>query len=434
VQFHFLSGRLAVCALTAALSTTTLSAALYAAPAPANPTGAAESAAVSVNPGFTRWLAEFKQDARAKGISPSILDITLADDLQPIARILELDQRQPEFVNTFWNYLDRGVDEKRLALGQEKLREHRHLLRETQAKYGIPAQILVAFWGLETHFGRVTGSFPTPAALATLAYDNRRSAFFRSELLHALTILEQKHLPPTEMKGSWAGAMGQMQFMPSTFLRYAVDANGDGRKDIWQSLPDAFHSGANYLRQSGWNSGEIWGREVRLPENFNFDDARLDLKKPVKYWANKGVRQANGKPLPIPRSVDMNGAIILPQGHAGPAFLVYRNFDVIMQWNRSINYALAVGHMADRLNGQPPLLLGRNADNRRLTRDQFMQIQQQLNQLGFDTGGIDGMPGSKTRQAIRAYQKRVGLPADGHASASFLEYLEHAAMKTTAGS
>lgn len=381
---------------------------------------------VTVDPAFAHWLTQLRQEALANGISQPTLDAALAG-FQPIPRVIELDQRQPEFVDTFWNYLDRRIDEKRLALGLDNLREHKKLLKKVQTKYGIPATLLIAFWGLETHFGRSTGSFSTPAALATLAYDNRRSAFFRAELLHALTILEQGHLPATDMNGSWAGAMGQMQFMPSTFLRFAVDADGDGRKDIWRSLPDAFYSAAHYLRQSGWQPGEIWGREVSLPEGFDFDNARLDLKKPVKKWAKLGVRQASGKPLPLqPSAAAMSGAIILPQGHGGPAFLVYRNFDVIMEWNRSINYALAVGHMSDRLNGLTPLLLGREADNRRLTRDQFMEIQNKLGQLGFDPGDIDGVPGSKTRQAIRSYQKAVGLPVDGYASASFLEYLHKA--------
>lgn len=377
---------------------------------------------VAIDPAFAPWLAQLKQDALAHGISQGTLDTALAD-FQPIPRVIELDQRQPEFVDTFWNYLDRRVDAKQLASGREHLREQKTLLRKVQARYGVPSTILVAFWGMETHFGRSMGSFPTPAALATLAYNNRRSAFFRAELLQALSILEQKHLPAAEMKGSWAGAMGQMQFMPSTFLRYAVDADGDGRKDIWHSLPDAFYSAAHYLRENGWNPGEIWGREVSLPEGFDPEDARLDVKKPVKRWASLGVRQASGKPLP---NADVSGAILLPQGYGGPAFLVYRNFDVIMDWNRSINYALTVAHLSDRLNGQPTLLLGRNADNRRMTRDQFMAIQQFLSQRGYDTGGIDGVPGSKTRQAIRAYQKEVGLPVDGHASAGLLEYLQKA--------
>lgn len=394
---------------------------------PASPTYAGEvesppTAPVASDSTFAQWLTQLKQEALANGISPQTWEAALGD-FQPIPRVIELDQRQPEFVDTFWNYLDRRIDAKQLAIGRDNMRSQKVLLRKVQAKYGIPSTLLVAFWSMETHFGRSTGSFSTPAALATLAYNNRRSAFFRSELLQALTILEQKHLPASEMKGSWAGAMGQMQFMPSTFLHYAVDADGDGRKDIWHSLPDAFYSAAHYLHENGWQAGEIWGREIRLPAGFNYDEARLDLKKPVSRWAELGVRQASGKALP---NAAMEGAIILPQGCNGPAFLVYHNFNVIMDWNRSINYALAIAHMSDRLNSQPALLLGRHADNRRLTRDQFIEIQHLLGNLGFDPGVIDGVPGSKTRLAIRAYQKAVGLPVDGYASAGLLEYLHKA--------
>lgn len=383
---------------------------------------AAASPAQEVPPAeFESWLAQLRQDAVKKGISTRTFDHALAD-FQPIPRVIELDQRQPEFIETFWNYIDRRVENRRVALGRERLQENKRLLKEVQQKYGIPPNLMVAFWGMETNFGATTGDFPVPISLATLAYDNRRSAFFRNELLNALSILDQGHVSIEDMKGSWAGAMGQMQFMPSTFLHYAVDANGDKRKDIWRSLPDAFHSAANYLRQIGWHTDEIWGREVLLPENFDYDAARLDIKKPLREWAASGVRRADGKPLP---KANLSGAILLPQGHDGPAFLVYRNFDVIMQWNRSINYALSVAHMADRLNGAPELTLGRNADNRRLTRDQLMEIQQQLDQQGFDPGAIDGIPGSKTRLAIRAFQKAAGLPADGYASASLLEFMQN---------
>jgi len=373
----------------------------------------------TLSPEFEAWRTQLRQDALAKGISTQTFDQALAE-FRPIERVVELDQRQPEFVDTFWNYLDRRVENRRVALGQEHLRGQAKLLRQVNSRYGIPPALLVAFWGLETNFGATTGNFPVPHALATLAYDNRRSAFFRNELLNALTILEQGHISLSDMKGSWAGAMGQMQFMPSTFLRHAVDANGDKRKDIWRSLPDAFHSGANYLQQIGWHPNEIWGREVLLPENFDFEAARLEIKKPLREWSAMGVRQTDGKLLP---KVNITGAILLPQGHDGPAFLVYRNFDVIMQWNRSINYALSVGHLADRLNGAPALTLGRNTDNQRLTRDQLMEIQQQLSRYGFDPGTIDGIPGSKTRIAIQAYQKAAGLPPDGHASARLLEFM-----------
>jgi membrane-bound lytic murein transglycosylase B len=378
------------------------------------------SPATSPSPEFEAWLVQLRQDARQKGISDQTFDQALAG-FQPIPRVIELDQRQPEFVDTFWNYLDRRVENRRIAQGREHLRTQAKLLRSVQSKYGIPASVLVAFWGLETNYGGTTGNFPVPLALATLAYDNRRSTFFRNELLNALTILEQGHISLDDMNGSWAGAMGQMQFMPSTFLHYAVDGDGNKRKDIWRSLPDAFHSGANYLKKIGWRSNEIWGREVLLPEGFDFESARLEIKRPLREWAALGVRKADGELLPRTQQI---GAIVLPQGHDGPAFLVYRNFDVIMEWNRSINYALAVGHLADRITGAPALTLGRNVDNQRLTRDQLMQIQHQLSQLGFDPGNVDGIPGSKTRLAIRAYQKAAGLPPDGHASASLLEFMK----------
>jgi membrane-bound lytic murein transglycosylase B len=376
---------------------------------------------------FASWRVQLRADALSRGISAATFDQALAD-FQPIQRVIELDQRQPEFVDTFWNYLDRRVEGRRLTLGKEHLDAQRQLLRDVQARYGIPPALLIAFWGLETNFGGTTGNFPAPIALATLAYDHRRAAFFRNELLNALSILEQGHIPIADMKGSWAGAMGQMQFMPSTFLGYAVDGDGDGRKDIWRSLPDAFHSAANYLQRSGWQANEIWGREVMLPAGFDYAVARLDIKRPLREWSALGVRQADGKPLP---KAAMSGAILLPQGHLGPAFLVYRNFDVIMQWNRSINYALSVGHLADRLKGGSAFKLGRDADNRRLTRDQLMEIQSRLGQLGFEPGNIDGIPGSKTRIAIRAYQKAAGLPADGHASASLLEFMQKENAATT---
>lgn len=377
-------------------------------------------------PEFLAWRDQLRLDAQKSGISEHVFDQALAE-FQPITRVIELDQRQPEFVDTFWNYLDRRVDNRRVALGREKLKAHKDLFRRVQSRFGVSPNLLVAFWGLETNFGATPGSFPVPQALATLAYDNRRSTFFREELLNALNILQQGHVSIGDMKGSWAGAMGHMQFMPSTFLHYAVDADGDGRKDIWRSLPDAMHSAANYLIRIGWRSDELWGREVLLPENFDFDSARPEIKKPLSDWATIGVRRTDGRPLP---KLKMSGAIVLPQGHGGPAFLVYRNFDVIMQWNRSVNYALSIGHLADRIGGAPELSAGRNVDNRRMTRDEFMAIQQTLSQMGFDPGTVDGIPGSKTRLAIRAYQKAAGLPADGHASAGLLEFMQKQATNS----
>jgi membrane-bound lytic murein transglycosylase B len=368
---------------------------------------------------FSAWLAEFGQDALARGISQTTLDAALGD-VQPIARVLELDRRQPEFIDTFWNYVDPRIGGRQLKLGKDMLWKHRRLLSRIQRRHGVPPALLVSLWGMETRYGSRPGTFPVPAALATLAHDSRRAAFFREELLNALRILQEGHVAAADMKGSWAGAMGQMQFMPSTFLNHALDGDGDGRKDIWKSLQDALHSGARYLHELGWHGGELWGREVRLPADFDHGLAILDLKKGVNEWAALGVTLADGRALP--RS-DLAGAILLPQGHAGPAFLVYRNFEVIMAWNRSVNYALSVALLADRLQGLPLPRLGREADNRPLGRDQLVEMQQRLAGRGFPTGDPDGVPGSRTRAAIRAFQRAEGLPADGHACLALLEQL-----------
>jgi len=373
-------------------------------------------------PDFPYWLAQFRQEAREQGISQATLDAALAD-LQLLPEVIERDQRQPEFIQTFWTYLDKRLSPWRIERGQALLLAHQSLLDEVQARYGVPAGVLVAFWGLETNYGGTLGDFPIPAALATLAFDPRRGAFFRRELLQSLRIIEAGHVAAAAMKGSWAGAMGQMQFMPSTYLRYAVDGDGDGHKNLWTSLPDALHSAAYFLRELGWQPGELWGREVRLAADFDWESAHPKVKKPVSAWAKLGVTQADGSPLP---ESDMVGAIVLPQGHAGPAFLVYRNFEVIMGWNRSLSYALAVGHLSDRLLGLPELRNGREADNRPLSREQVMEMQRQLAARGLDVGEPDGVPGPQTRLAIRAWQKSAGVPVDGYASVALLEQLQRA--------
>jgi membrane-bound lytic murein transglycosylase B len=297
------------------------------------------------------------------------------------------------------------------------LAEHRALLDTIQARYGVPPDILVAFWGLETNYGAYLGDFPIPAALATLAFDPRRSDFFRKELLQALALIEAGEVAAADMKGSWAGAMGQVQFMPSTYRRYAVDGDGDGRRNLWVSIPDALASAAHYLHELGWQAGETWGREVRLPPGFDHESASSPVKKTVKAWSDLGVTRADGSPLP---DSDMRGSIVLPQGHAGPAFLVYRNFGSIMTWNRSLKYALAVGLLADRLQGLPGVQGGRDADNRPLSLDQVKEIQIRLAAEGLDVGEIDGIPGRKTRLAIRDWQKKAGEPVDGFASVGLL--------------
>jgi membrane-bound lytic murein transglycosylase B len=368
---------------------------------------------------FATWLDGVRQEAMTRGVTQATLDKALRLD-HPIEKVIELDQRQPEFVDTFWSYLDKRINTDRIRKGRELLEKHKRLLASVENCHHVPPRFLVSFWAMETNFGQYTGGFPVIPALATLAHDGRRADFFREELLTALEIVQEGHIDASAMTGSWAGAMGQMQFMPTTFQHYAVDIDGDHRADIWHSVADAFGSAANYLNQIGWRDDEIWGREVRLPDNFDWRLTGLETKKSVNAWANLGVTQADGTPLPFSSS---QGAVILPQGHAGPAFLVYRNFETIMAWNRSINYALSVALLADRFRGMPSLRLGRQADNRRMTRDDAMELQTRLNTLGFDAGKADGVIGTRGRQAVRAYQQATDLPADGYASMTLLEHL-----------
>lgn len=296
-------------------------------------------------PQFQAWMAELRAEARRQGISEKTLDAALRE-ITPVKRVIELDRSQPEFTQTFREYLGQRVTEGRVKRGRALLEKHRVLLQGIYEEYGVPPRYLIAFWGLETNFGDYRGSFRVIDALVTLAHDQRRADFFRRQLLHALRIIEQGHITPEKMMGSWAGATGHMQFLPSTFTGHAVDYTGDGRKDIWGSLPDAFASAANFLSSMGWQTGETWGRRVRLPEDFDRELATLNRKKTLRQWSRLGLRRADGTALP---QADMEGSVILPQGIEGPAFIVYDNFRVIMRWNRSVNYAISVGHLADRI-------------------------------------------------------------------------------------
>ena len=368
---------------------------------------------------FSSWLEELRQEARTEGISESTLHEAL-DNLVPIPRVIELDRRQPEFTQTFWRYLDSRVTEKRIERGRTLLKKHKELFDTIERRYGVQPRFLVAFWGLETNFGDYLGSFSVIGSLATLAHDPRRSDFFRSELLAALSIIEDGHISAANMLGSWAGAMGQPQFMPSTFVRYAVDGDSDGRQDIWYTLPDIFASAANFLSESGWQGDKTWGREVKIPSDFNLELAGKKVKKTLAAWQNLGVRKITGQALP---KVDIEASLILPAGHTGPAFLVYNNFHTILRWNRSDFYAIAVGHLADRIIGRRPLLSFRPASEQPLSRNQVEKIQELLIARGYDPGGIDGVIGSQTRLAIKEFQRTAKLPADGHPSAELLEIL-----------
>jgi len=385
------------------------------------------AAATAGDSTFADWLQELRMEAKSAGIKDSTLDAALTG-LTPIPRVLELDRKQPEFTQTFWRYLNLRVTDKRVERGRLLLERHGELLAEIEKQYGVQPRFLVAFWGLETNFGEFLGKYPVIGSLATLAYDERRSAFFRKELLIALSILDQGHITVDSMLGSWAGAMGQPQFMPSTFSSFAVDRDGDGRQDIWHSLPDVFASAANFLSQSGWQRDKNWGREVLLPAGFNPAEAGLENTKPLAGWQKMGVRCMDGSDLP---EMDIAASLILPAGYTGPAFLAYQNFRTILQWNNSNLYAIAVGHLADRLAGKGPFASPQPLLEVPLARADIIKIQELLAASGFYTGRADGIAGSGTRKAIKKFQLSTSMPADGHPSFELLDRLHATALPAT---
>ncbi len=380
---------------------------------------------------FQKWLKDTRREAAAKGISERTLDRAFVD-VKLIPRVIELDRKQPEFTQTFWRYLDGAVSDARVRDGAARLKENRALLDRLEAKYGIPGRFLVAFWGLETNYGRNLGGYPVVAALATLAFEGRRATFFKTELFDALLILDKGHTTPDKMVGSWAGAMGQTQFMPSTFLKHAVDETSDGRIDVWGQTPDALGSGAHYLQNLGWNPKQTWGREVRLPNKFDFTLASLDggakdTIKSLKEWAALGITRADGTALP---TQDIQAALVIPAGAKGPAFLVYDNFRAILKWNRSIFYAVAIGHLSDRIAGGPALV-GARINDAPLARDQVMELQSALQKLGELKSEPDGVFGSGTRQALQIYQRKCGFAADGYPSPDVMRILVSDSTLTT---
>ncbi len=368
---------------------------------------------------FAEWLVDLRAEASNKGIREEILSSAL-DNIKPVPRVIELDRKQPEFTLTFRQYMDRVVPNSRVQKGRKKLAENRALLEEVGKRFGVQPRFIVAFWGIETDFGRVTGGFKLIPALATLAHDGRRSKYFRKELLNALKILNADHIKAKDMVGSWAGAMGQCQFMPSSFLNFAIDYNGDGRKDIWSTREDVFGSAANYLSRSGWKRGWTWGREIRLPKGFKLELSGLNIRKPLSRWRALGISRMDGISLP---DIEVEASVVLPAGYNGPAFLVYRNFRTILTWNRSILYAIAIGHLADRLAGGAPFKSKRPTVELRLSRNDIKDLQRLLSARGFDTGSSDGVVGPNTRLAIKAYQKKSLLPADGYPTMGLLERL-----------
>ena len=302
-------------------------------------------AAARTEASFDSWLGGVKREAAARGFKAATIESALTG-LTPLPRVVELDRKQPEFTLTLDAYLRRVVSPQRVGKARAKLAEHRALLDEVAARYSVQPRFIVALWGIESDFGRLTGAFPVIRAVATLAFDGRRSAYFRKELFNALTIVDQGHIAAKAMTGSWAGAMGQNQFMPSSFLAHAVDHDGDGRRDIWTSRADVFASTANYLRSAGWRGDQTWGREIRLPQGFDASLIGLGVRKRLSEWQAFGVLRADGTALP---RRDLKASIILPSGEDGPAYLAYRNYRAILKWNRAHFFAVAVGRLADRM-------------------------------------------------------------------------------------
>jgi len=371
---------------------------------------------------FKAWITEFKKQAHEKGISQSTLDSAFKD-VTLNKKVLESDKKQPEFTKTFFDYFNRAVSDSRVANGQKNYEAHKALLDQVTKKYGVPGRFIVAFWGLETNYGSYTGKLPIIESLATLAYDPRRSKFFTTQLMSALTILDRGDVPLSEMKGSWAGAMGQCQFMPSNYVQYAVDGDGDGKINLWDSLPDVFYSAANFLNHLGWQEKENWGREVTLPKDFHYALADNKTARSLADWKKMGITLADGRALP---DEDMQAKLLLVSDYKGPAFLVYDNFKVIKRWNNADKYAVSVGHLADRIVKLPPLSKQKPKDDKGISYAEIKEIQTLLNTLGYDVGKPDGIAGSKTRNAIREFQTKQNLPADGFASNALLNALQKA--------
>ncbi|MET0436071.1 MAG: lytic murein transglycosylase [Devosia sp.] len=359
-------------------------------------------------------------DAQAMGVSRQAFDASFAS-YSPISQVMELTRKQPEFSQTVQQYIDKRVTAAQASKGAAMRGEWAQTLAGAKQRFGVQPEVVLAIWGMETNFGGFMGGNNTIHALATLTEGGYRADFFRKELLTALRIVSDGHITPNQMVGSWAGAMGHTQFMPSSFMRYAIDYNGDGRKDIWNSVPDALGSTANYLNAFGWRPGETWGYEVKVPAGFDFARARQMEKAPLSQWQQMGVLRVSGKAFP--RGGDV-ARLYMPAGASGPAFLLLPNFDVIKRYNNSDSYALAVGHLADRIIGGGSFATPWPAGDYALSKAQRTELQSLLSRAGYDVGTPDGVVGPKTRAAVMAFQARAGLPADGHVSGLLLDRLK----------
>ncbi|WP_124085036.1 lytic murein transglycosylase [Pseudogemmobacter humi] len=369
--------------------------------------------------GFRQWVGAFRETALAAGIPATVYDREMRS-AEFLPDVVRRDRNQTEFTKTIWDYLDIAVSDERIRMGREALAEHTQLLERIEAEYGVNYEIVLAVWGLETSFGTWRGDTDTISALATLAYDGRRAEFFADQLIQALKILDAGEVARPAMRGSWAGAMGHTQFMPTSWAEFAVDFDGDGRRGIWSDDPaDALASTANYLRHHGWVKDAPWGMEVRLPEGFDYAETSERVVKPAEGWRALGVRPMAGGTLPEGDSV----SILLPAGASGAAFAIWPNFQVIESYNPADAYVIGIGHLADRILGGPAIAASWPRHWQALTLEERKEVQGLLTGAGFDAGGVDGRVGPKTVAAVRAWQQARGLVPDGYASPDVLAAL-----------
>ncbi len=371
--------------------------------------------------GFERWISGFRSEALSRGVSARTFDAAFRG-AQLNRKVIERDRSQSEFTKQLWEYLDSAVSDTRIANGRAKVNDLRRHLAQIEQRYDVDARAFVAIWGLESAYGEYMGTDNIIEALATLAYEGRREKFAKEQLIEALKIIQRGDITPDRMAGSWAGAMGHTQFIPTSYQAYAQDFDGDGRRDVWNrdDPRDALASTANYLKEFGWQKGQPWGVEIRIPAGFNYAAADLKIKKPVRDWNALGVRLIEGGALPNYG----DAAILLPAGANGPAFAVFRNFFVIKRYNNANSYAMAVGHLGDRIFGAGPIRAEWPRGDRGLLRAERMELQHKLTAKGFSTQGVDGVIGPNTIEAVRRYQRAIGVIPDGYPSLRLLQRLK----------
>ncbi len=373
---------------------------------------------------FQSWLDGFRAEAAAAGISDQVIDEAF-EGITINERVYELNDNQPEFSRAIWDYLDSAVSEKRVENGRKSAIDNKSLLSLIEQAYGVDKEIIVAIWGLESSYGAILGNYDAIQALATLAFEGRRTGYGRAQLIGALKIIQNGYASREQLKGSWAGAMGHTQFIPTTYLAYAIDHDRDGIRDIWNNLGDVFASTANYLSASGYRRDEAWGAEVRLPTGFDYALADASTRKALVEWTAMGLTNPSGVSLLDAHDPNLRGRLILPAGARGPAFLVFENFSAILKYNRSTAYALAVGLLSNEVAGRSGHVVTMwPRDDRPLSFEERKSLQQALSDQGYNPGPVDGIIGAGTQRALRAWQKATGRPADGYASAAVLDALK----------